>query len=49
MLGKYNLYEGKLKLAEFSLKQVEKHAQATDQEKVEAGRLLETIKRLKES
>lgn len=48
MLGKYNLYEGKLKLAEFSLKQVVQHGQATEQEKVEAGRLLETIKRIQD-
>ncbi|WP_419175227.1 M48 family metalloprotease [Desulfosediminicola sp.] len=47
-LGKYNLYEGKLKLAEFSLKQVMQHGQATEQEKNEAGRLLETIKNLQE-
>lgn len=47
-LGKYNLYEGKLKLAEFSLKQVLQHSQATKQEKLEAERLLETIKRVQE-
>lgn len=48
MLGKYNLYEGKLKLAEFSLKQVASHEQATEREKAEAERLLETIKRVQE-
>lgn len=45
-LGKFYLYEGKLKLARFSLNSLMKDDTAKENEKVEAERLLETIERL---
>jgi len=47
-LGKYYLYEGKLKLARFSLNTVVKGKTTTEKMKIEAERVLETIEKLEE-
>lgn len=47
-LGKYYFYEGKLKLASFSLKNAVKDGAVNSEVKAEAEKLLEQIKRLQE-
>ncbi len=47
-LGKYYLYEGKLKLAKFSLRNIVKDKISSEQERADAESLLEMIERLEE-
>lgn len=47
-LGKYYLYEGKLKLAEFSLKNALEDKTISKEQQNECERLLETVQRLKD-
>lgn len=47
-LGKFYLYEGKIKLAKFSLNNVVKGKTTTESMKIEAERFLETIEKLEE-